>query len=154
GGTPITLCDAGLPAGLSWRADDIVFSPFGGNGVMRVSANGGRPESLIPLKTDEHAINPQILPGGQAVLFTLTADDVIINGTWGRAKIVVQSLPSGPRKTLIDVGFGAHYLPTNHLVYVADDKVFAVPFDPQQLRVAGAATPVIAGIGVGLSGAA
>ena len=156
GGTPVMLCDAGLPTGLSWDADDIVFSQLvsGDGGVMRVSANGGKPELLVPMKSGERAADPQILRNGQAALFTVAGDDVRTNGTFGRTSIVVQSLPSGARKTLIDSGFGARYLPTNHLVYAVGGTLFAVPFDLQQLRVTGSAAPMIDRIGLGFSGAA
>jgi len=36
------------------------------NGIMRVSANGGKPERLVSVKGDELAHGPQMLPGGQA----------------------------------------------------------------------------------------
>ena len=75
--------------------DGIVFGQ-GRKGIMRVSANGGTPDVLVRVKDGEAAQAPQMLPGGQHVLFTLatgTAPD-----RWDKAHIVVQSLKSGERK--------------------------------------------------------
>ena len=76
---------------------------------MRVSPNGGTPDVLVRVKDGEEAHGPQLLPGGQHVLFTLatgTAPD-----RWDKAHIVVQSLKSGERKTLIEGGSDARYRP-------------------------------------------
>ena len=56
GGSPITLCDA-PPTGLSgdWFEDTIVFTATlpSGQGLYRVSANGGEPEMLATENSDE-----------------------------------------------------------------------------------------------------
>ena len=83
-----------------------------GGGVMRVSPNGGTPEVLIALPANEGAFSDaQVLPGGQAVLFALakgTSSD-----RWDKAQVVVQSLKSGERKTLVEGGSDARYVPTD-----------------------------------------
>ena len=97
--------------------------------------NGGTPEVLVSVKDGEVAQGPQLLPGGQHVLFTLatgTASD-----RWDKARIVVQSLASGERKTLIEGGSDARYVPTGHLVYALGGSLFAVAFDLQRLEVSG-----------------
>src|SRR5207342_2817390 len=90
------------------------------------------------------AHGPQLLPGGQAVLFTLAT------GTgadrWDKARVVVQTLKSGERKTLIDGGSDARYVPTGHLVYALGGVEFAVPFDLRQLAVTGGPVPVVEGV--------
>ena len=143
GGAPVTLCHAGFPLGMSWGADGIVFGERG-RGIMRVSANGGTPELVVSVKAGEDGFRPQMLPGGGAVLFTLatgTAAD-----RWDKAKIVVQSLPSGERKTLIDGGSDARYLPTGHLVYALGGTIFAVPFNLGRLEVMGEGVPLVDGV--------
>ena len=85
-----------------------------------------------------------MLPGGDWVLFTL-ATAAATDG-WDRARIVVQSLTSGERKTLIEGGSDARYLPTGHLVYALGGVVFAVPFDLRQLAVTGGPVPVVEGV--------
>ena len=72
GGATVTLSDAEGTYGAAWGADDtIVFGQT--EGIFRVAGAGGTPELVIPVdaQTGELARDPQILPGGQALLFTL-----------------------------------------------------------------------------------
>ena len=68
----------------------------------------------------------------------------LIDGT--TAQIVVQSLETGVRKTLIEGGSDARYVPTGHIVYVSGGTLFAVPFDLPKLEVTGGAVPVVEGV--------
>ena len=95
---------------------------------MRVSPNGGTPERLLGVKDGERVTAPQMLPGGQAVLFTIAPGDAV-SAQWDKAQVVVQTLKPGPRKTLIEVGSDGRYLPTGHLVYAVGGVLYAVPFD-------------------------
>jgi hypothetical protein len=143
GGAAGTICPADAPYGMSWGTDGIVFG-LGSIGIMRVSANGGQPERLVSVKADELAHGPQMLPGGQAVLFTLapgTGPD-----RWNKAHVVVQTLRSGERKTLIEGGSDARYVSTGHLVYAIGGTVFAVPFDVRRLEVTGGPVPMVEGV--------
>ena len=134
GGAPVTICKAEAPFGMSWGSNDQIVYGQGTKGVMRVSANGGPPETIVTMKSDEIAQGPQILPGGNAVLFTLAVTSVPNVQRWDRAKIVVQSLSSGERKTLIEGGSDARYLPTGHIIYFLAGTLLAVPFDGSGLR--------------------
>src|SRR5712692_2954169 len=86
-----------------------------------------------------------MLPGGQSVLFTLATG--IGPNVWDTAQIVVQSLKSGERKTLVSGGSDARYLPTGHIVYASAGVVFAVRFDLRRLAIVGGPVPVIEGVG-------
>src|SRR6266508_1116332 len=143
GGAAVTICPADNPFGMTWNNDEILFGQ-GTKGIMRVSANGGTPEVVIGVKNSERAHGPQMLPGGQAILFTLaTASGP---NMWDTSQIVVQSLKSGERKTLVSGGSDARYSPTGHLVYASSGIVFAVPFDHRRLAVVGGPVPVIEGV--------
>jgi len=48
GGVALTICPATVPFGMSWGEDGIVYGQDSG-GILRVSANGGKPEVLVPL---------------------------------------------------------------------------------------------------------
>jgi serine/threonine-protein kinase len=143
GGAAVTLGSIRNPFGLSWGADGILVGQ-GSNGVLRFSPNGGTPEVLVKVKPDEVAQGPQMLPGGKAVLFTLAQGSA--NDRWEKAKIVVQSLTSGERTTLIDGGTDARYLPTGHLVYALRGVILAIAFDAAHLHVSGGPVPVIEGV--------
>ncbi len=53
GGEPVTLCEAANPWGASWGADDIIVFGQGAAGILRVAANGGTPEVLIPMDSEK-----------------------------------------------------------------------------------------------------
>ena len=134
GGAAVTICPATSPFGMTWGTDGIVFTQA--EGIMRVSANGGQPERLVDA-TGEGVLNsPQMLPDAQTLLFTLGASTGS-RDRWDQARIVVQSLRSGERKTLIEGGSHARYVPTGHLVFARGGVLFAVPFDLKRLEVTG-----------------
>jgi serine/threonine-protein kinase len=143
GGAAVSICPIDRPLGISWGTDGIVVGQ-GSKGILRVSPTGGAAEVLVRVKDGELAQSPQVLPGGQHVLFT------VATGTgpdrWDKAHIVVQSLKSGERKTLIEGGSDARYVPTGHIVYAISGRVFAIAFDPQRLEVTGDAVPIVDGV--------
>ena len=114
GGAALTVCPADAPYGMSWGPDGIVFGQ-GSKGIMRVSPNGGAPDVVVRVEDGEEAHGPQLLPGGQHLLFTLATGNAI--DRWDKARVVVQSLTSGERKTLIEGGSDGRYVPTGHIVY-------------------------------------
>src|SRR6185436_11264936 len=71
GGAPVTISAIDSPFGMSWGPDNNILVGQGGKGIIRVSANGGKPETIVSVKPNEVAHGPQLLPGGGAVLFTL-----------------------------------------------------------------------------------
>ena len=143
GGASVTLCDVNAPFGASWGLDDtIVYGQP--EGIMRVSSNGGAPELVIPTEAPEQAHGPQMLPGGEWVLFTLTSAGGATR--WDEAQIVVQSLESGERRVLWEGGSDARYVSTGHLIYALEDVLFALPFDLASLEVSGGPVPIVEGV--------
>jgi len=146
-GPPMTLCETTPTRGGSWGPDDtIVFSGAtgSGEGLYRVSAAGGEPETLALLdleKGETQFRQPEILPGGQALLFTIARGD-------GSFQIALLSLETGERKIVLEGGRQAHYAPSGHLVYEAagTGTLMAVPFDLQQLEAMGQPVPILEGV--------
>ena len=138
GGAPVTIYQGNLdPFGVSWSSDGIVFVQSDrGHEIVRVFENGRKPEVLVNVGIEEGTNTPQILPGGQSVLFTV----------YGKNQIAVQSLKGGPRKTLIEEGASGRYLPTGHLVYALGGNLMAVRFDLQKLVATGVAIPIVEGV--------
>jgi len=146
GGSPTTILRTANPFGMSWDDSGILYSA-GRDGIFRISANGGTPEQLIRLGEDEAAWAPHLLPGGKAVLFTLiSAPQGIPFPQWDNARIVVQSLASGERKSVVDGASDARYLPSGHLVFAVSGSLFAVAFDPGTATVISDRVPILAGI--------
>jgi Tol biopolymer transport system component len=140
GGAPITICAATGPYGISWGDDGIVFGQAS-KGILRVSPNGGTPEVIAELAGDELPSNPSILPGAKAVLFSVKKQA----DSWDAGRVVVQPL-GGERKTVLEGGADARYLPTGHLVYAVSGVLMAVPFDLATLSVVGESVPVVEGV--------
>jgi serine/threonine-protein kinase len=146
GGAAVRICPTDGLFGLSWQQDAIVFGQA--KGIMRVSPDGGVPEVIASVGTDETLDAPQLLPGGRGLIFSVRK----LAESWDNGKIVLQPFDGGPRKTLIDGGADARYLPTGHLVYALGGIVLAVPFDLDRLTVTGGPVPVIEGIRRGAIG--
>ena len=143
GGTPSTMASMGVPYGASWSSEGILVGQ-GRRGIVLVAPTGKAPARVVSVAADEWAHGPQMLPGGQAILFTLAkgaSDD-----RWENAQIVAQSLADGSRHVLIDGGSDARYLSSGHLVYAAAGTVFAVPFDAASLTLKGTPVPAVAGV--------
>src|SRR6185503_14243347 len=124
GGTAMIICQTDQIYGISWHDEAIVFGQ-GPKGIMRVSPDGGAPEAIATVASDEIADAPQLLPGKRGVMFAIRkAVD-----SWEKGRIVIQPFDGGARKTLIEPGADPRYLPSGHLAYVLGGVVMAVPFD-------------------------
>jgi serine/threonine-protein kinase len=150
GGAAVTICPADSPFGVSWDTEGIIFGQ-GSKGIMRVSANGGEPQLLVSVEGQELAHGPQMLPDGETVLFTLATGSG--GDRWDKAQIVVQSLKSAERKTLVEGGTDARYLPTGQILYALGGTLFAVPFDLDRLEVTGGPVPIVEGVRRAVPGA-
>jgi serine/threonine-protein kinase len=145
GGPPVTIApvDSAGARGATWGADGtIVYATNApGTGLQRVSAAGGDPTMLTTPNRERSEIDhlwPEFLPGGQAVLFTMTA-----TGGLDNAQIAVLDLATGTSKVVVRGGHHAHYAPTGHLVYGAGGTLRAVAFDLGRLEVVGTPVPVL-----------
>ena len=144
GGAPITLCDAPNARGASWGDDGNIVVALNNFGALsRVSAEGGTPQPVTKLQEALTHRWPQLLPGSDTVLFTLSSSTL----TFEDASIAAVSLKTGEVKILVRGGYFGRYLPTNdatgHLVYVHEGVLFAVPFDPVRLVVHGTALAMV-----------
>jgi serine/threonine-protein kinase len=140
GGAPVTLTKAVNPWGATWGADNMILYGEGSQGIWRIPAAGGTPEQIVTVADGELAHRPQLLPGGEWVLFTLRPRGV---GSWNRAQIVIQSLATRERVVLIDGGRDARYFPNGYLIYGLNGSLLAVPFDVRARRISGGAVPLV-----------
>ena len=143
GGPATTLTPIGPLFGMSWGADGILVGQ-GSGGILRVSPNGSKPEELVKVKEGEFAHAPQMLPGGQTILFTVSAG--VRARDWDKSQIVVQSLTTGERHTVVENGSDARYLPSGHLVYAVGGVLYGVAFDVRRLTTVGGAVPLVEGV--------
>jgi serine/threonine protein kinase/Tol biopolymer transport system component len=143
GGAPFTLCPTDLPSGLSWSVDGIVFANT--EGILRVPAEGGPPDLLVKATSGEIQFGPQLLPGGRELLFT-SADASGGSERWDAGRVIIQTLGTGERRTIIDGGTDARYVASGHLVFGRRGVVYAAPFDLARLALTGREVPVIEGV--------
>src|SRR6185436_11119827 len=123
------------PSGATWGPDGtiIVATNSVATGLQRVAAAGGPLTVLTQpdrAKGEADHFWPEMLPGGRAVLFTITA----LTGGLNAAQVAVLDLQTGAQKMLVRGGSHAHYVPSGHLVYVASGALQAVPFDLASLE--------------------
>ena len=144
GGTPQRVCQVSAPAsfGLTWEASGILVGA-GAGGIVRCNPAGGEAEQLAKVEDDEEASSPSMLPGGDALLFSVKKGAEM---QWDEADIVTQSLSTGERKSILSGGADPRYVSTGHLLYAQRGVLYAMPFDPAARERRGDAVPVIEGI--------
>ena len=134
------LADGGH--GLQWIGD-VLYVSEQSRGIVRIAANGGEPQVVVPVEKTEHIYGPQLLPDGDTLLFTLGVREMV---SWDQAKIVTQSLRTRERKTIIERATDARYASSGHLLFGRGGNLLAVPFDLKTLTVVGDPIVVVEGI--------
>ena len=146
GGPPVDICDvpagsAGL-FGSSWGSDDTIVFSAHGTGIAKVSAGGGTPSEVTKGdagKSEINHIQPQLLPGGKAMLYTVGANLT----DWEQTTIVAESLETRQRQTLVRGGADPRYVSTGHLLYMKSGVLMAVGFDAERLELKGSPVAVL-----------
>jgi eukaryotic-like serine/threonine-protein kinase len=152
GGAPLRVCATATPLSIRWDEFGILLG-MGSEGVHRCDPSGGNAEQVLRAPDGELITSPQFLPGGEALLFTAGKVAEAANVRWDRSEVVVHSLNTGSRHTVVESASDARYVPaTGHLLYRSAGMLFAVPFDTATLRAAGDAVPVVEGVRRGTLG--
>jgi len=138
----VVLSPAQSPLGATWAEGRILLGQPSPPAIVEIPENGGAPKQLVTLneKTEEGR-SPQLVAGGQSVLFTLRTG----REEWADASIVLHHLATGKRSVLVK-GTDARVLPTGHLVFAREGTIYAVPFDETGTTVAGDPVPIQQGI--------
>ncbi len=134
GGAPVTL-DDDVPSwgGGSWGPDGTIVYAQPEAGLYRVPASGGVPEPMTDPSSSERYFEPEFLPDGESLLFV--HDD----------RIAVLSLETGESRDLLD-GRSPRFSRTGHIVFLRNEAVWAVPFDPQRLELTGDSALAVEGV--------
>ena len=125
--------------GPSWTTHETILLPSGG-AIYEVPANGGSLSRVTTFESTqgERLLYPQLLPGGQAVLYNVALGEV--PSEWD---IVVESLDTGERRVVVEGGSDPRYVSTGHIVFVRTGSLMAVPFDVQRPEMTGAPVVVV-----------
>ncbi len=130
------------PMGMHWNADGFIYIGRADLGIWRLPAAGGEPERVLELEPGEYAHGPELLPGGEWVLFSL-AHGV---RAWSDSSIVAHSLKTNERRELVPRGREVRVTRNGYLTYVQDGSLFAVPFDVERVEVTGGAVAMQDGV--------
>ncbi len=164
GGRPRILCDVApgtdrAPPSLSWAGasgswvaqGEIVFSPPAWGPLLRVSSAGGEPVEATRLDAERGEILhrwPQVLPGGEHVLFTSATRQ----GDFENASLWIQDLSTRERREVSQRAYFGRYLPSGHLAFIRRGSLFAAPFDLSRLEITGTAASVLEEISTNSAG--
>lgn len=138
GGPVLHLSDTGSnPRGAAWAPDGtIVFAAPQNTGLARIPDAGGTPVPLTTLDTSRSESShrwPEVLPGGQWVLFTVGLEEA----SYDEGRIEAVSLRTGERRLLVDRAGFARYAGDGRLLFVRAGRLHAVRFDPERIAVLG-----------------
>jgi len=113
----------------TWSRDGtILFTPFMGSPVLRISDGGGDP-GTVELPIGGARLYPRFLPNGRHFLYTAGAP----------RSIYVGQLDGSALRRVAD-GSSAEFAPSGYLFYTREGTLFAQPFDPARLELS--ASPV------------
>jgi serine/threonine-protein kinase len=133
------VATAGLFYGGDWGVDDtIVFSQGPGRGISRVAAAGGAADTLVEGDPNESLMQPRLLPGGHAMLFTRLSKRA--------TSVVAYRFDTAEKHTLIDDGADARFSRSGHLLFMRSGVLMAAPFDSERLTVLGTPIAVVADV--------
>jgi serine/threonine-protein kinase len=142
GGVPTVLCDVPWPFGADWGQDNtIVFADGYHSGISRVSAEGGKPETLTTPDAKRSAWShrlPSWLPNGKAVLFT-----VMRHGWDAEPRVGLLRLDTREWQILLPDAADAKYVPTGHLLFLRQGTLMAVRFDLSTYTTTGQPVPLV-----------
>ena len=149
GGAPIEVVKVTTIATGVWAEGQIVYADA--TGLFRVPREGGAAEKLpIKVASNEQVAFPEVLPGGQVILFTVmpTRTNVIDSASQSRqARIDALDLRNGKQMPILRGGGRPRYVPTGHLLFALDGTLHGVLFDARRLEVRGEPIELVAETG-------
>jgi Tol biopolymer transport system component len=149
GGPPQTVCDLPRPwRGGAWSRNGVIVFAVAGQGLMRVSEDGGAASPLTTLDSSRqevyHAVS-SFLADGRHFVYQRFSTAVEKSG------IYLGSLDGKPEqqgsKRLVATDSSAAYAPSadaalGHLLFVREGSLIAQAFDARRLELAGEAVPI------------
>ena len=131
GGLPRVLAEAPVGRGGTWNTDDVIlFTPFSGGPIYRVSAMGDVPATkLTQVNAGSHR-HPRFLPDGRHFIYFLTAEGEEPGVYVGDLK------GTDPPKRLLRADAAAEYA-SRHLMFVTQGALYAQNFDPVTMILSG-----------------
>ncbi len=139
GGAPTVVCDAAtVSRGGSWGPDGYIVFPTNDEGLLRVKADGGKPEPIATLDPEidgRHHTWPQYLPDGSGLVSTVDFHTLVVLSFATRRW---RELLPGSQPLYLDAGYLVF-----HADRVREGQIDAVPFDIATLTLRGPPFPVL-----------
>jgi len=139
GGPPVFLAQfPSSPNGLDWADDGWIYYAHQGE-IWRLPENGGETQRLLEndLAEGRGFGEPFMIPGTSSLLCSSRT------GVGGSGELFVFDLESKKIKALERQGTNPRYLPTGHVLFAQTGRVFVAPFDTDEMRITGQASPVL-----------
>jgi len=92
-------------------------------------------------KSELTLIQPEMLPGGDALLFT-----AIKGFSLEQSTIEAASLKTDKREALVENATSPRYLVPGYLVFARAGTLWVAPFDAKRLKLTGTARPLVSGV--------
>jgi DNA-binding winged helix-turn-helix (wHTH) protein/Tol biopolymer transport system component len=143
GGEVVSLCSAPGASGANWGEDDTIVAALS-DGLFEVSAAGGMLHRLTDSGAEPSGKMmihrwPQVLPGGQGVLFADT------NGSWqGSLRVLLKS--SGKVKTIVENSTHGRFLAGGYIVYLQRGTLFAAALDTSTMELTSLPVALVQGV--------
>ena len=145
---------------LTTAAASVFATSNGATGLQRVPASGGAATVVTRPNAEQGEADhlfPEWLPGGRAVLFTITA----ARGGTDASKIAVLDMQTGKYTVVIEGGSHARYVSAHpnsndhagYLIYAAAGSLRAVQFDLSGLQTLGSSIAVVQDVATTSAGA-
>ncbi|MGD8868160.1 MAG: protein kinase, partial [Gemmatimonadales bacterium] len=151
GGAAVTLAPAATTSTLDpvWLDDgSIVYHSGSLGGWARIPSDGGEPALVFADERLSSTVTGA-LPAARGVLVSRCGLPTTATATSNDAcALRAIDLRDGTEHDLVP-GRWAQYAETGHLVYLVDDRLYAVRFDPDAMRVLGAPVLLVDGVGPG-----
>jgi len=142
GGVATELCDVASPFGFTWADDNhIVFASAGSAGLLTISAEGGKPETLTVCDKSKEEYShrlPHCIHNGKGILFTITR-----HGADWQPRVAVLDPATRKWRVLLEDAADARYMTTGHLAFLRQGKLMLASFDAARLEITGQPFPVI-----------
>lgn len=134
-GSSSAICDVNEGRGASWSKNGTILLARSSLGpLFKVPASGGTPVPATKLdgsRKEAAHWRPSFLPDGKRFLFMAISEEDDKGGVY------LASLESPEVKRVLDFATPAVYVEPGYLVYLFENDLFAVPFDPDEGRTRG-----------------
>ncbi len=128
--------------GPHWAEDGYIYIAGEPEGITRRPGSGGEAEVVVESELGLDTGSPQLLPGGEWVIFT----EPPAARRYDDASIVAGSIATGERRVILAGGRHAMFAPTGHLLWVRAGVLFGQPFDAEALELYGEPVALLEGV--------